>query len=109
MSLLATASAYAQVIPSPRLGKQLYIRNTAGRIVERLQPDGDRYDVFEINHDFTPIGTAEMLGPRMVIYDRNRNIVATIRAELLPPNSDLSVITIVRDRAGHPIGVLERY
>jgi hypothetical protein len=45
----------------------------------------------------------------MAIYDLNDNVVATMRAELLPPDSGLSIITIVRDRDGHPIGFLERY
>jgi hypothetical protein len=109
LTVLAAVPAHAQVIPGPENGKELYIRNQNGRIVERLRPNGHRYDVFEYAGRLAPIGTAELFGPRMVIYDLNHNVVATLRAELLPPNSDLSVITVVRDRAGHPIGLLERY
>lgn len=106
---MAVCPAYAQVIPDPSAGRQLYIRNNVGKIIERLQPNGSRYDVYDMKRQSLPIGYAKMLGRRMTIYDLNDNVVATMRAELLPPGSDLSIITIVRDRDGHPIGFLERY
>jgi hypothetical protein len=99
---------HAQVIPSPRAGQQLYVRNSAGKIVERLQPNGDQYDVIDTRQS-TRTGYAVLIGRRMVIYDLNNNIVATVRAELLPPDANLSAITIVRDTHGHSIGVLEHY
>lgn len=101
--------ADAQVIPDPAAGRPLYIRDRNGKIVERLQPDGNQYDVYDSQRQLTPIGHARLLGRRMVIYDLQDNIVATMRAELLPPDSPLSVITVVRDAQGHPIGLLERH
>jgi hypothetical protein len=106
---IAVPPAAAQVIPDPRAGRQLYISNKVGKIIERLQPNGDRYDVYDVKRQSLPIGYAKLLGRRMAIYDLNDNVVATMRAELLPPDSGLSIITIVRDRDGHPIGFLERY
>jgi hypothetical protein len=107
--MLAALPASAQTVPPPEAGHQLYIRDRAGKLIERLQPDGHQYEVFDIGRFSLPIGHARMLGRRMVIYDRQNHIVATVRAELPPPDSDLSVITIVRNTAGHPIGLLERY
>lgn len=109
LTALGALPADAQVIPDPAAGKSLYIRDRNGKVVERLQPDGDQYDVYDSQRQFTPIGHARLLGRRMVIYDMQDNIVATMRAELLPPDSPLSVITIVRDAQGHPIGLLERH
>jgi len=106
---LAAGAAQAQVIPDPTAGKQLYIRNKAGRVIERLQPVGDRYNVYDMKRQFTPIGYAKILGRRLVIYDMNHQPMASVRAELMPPDTDLSAISIVRDRDGHPIGLLERY
>jgi hypothetical protein len=106
---IAAIPAKAQVIPDPAAGKSLYIRDRNGKIVERLQPDGNQYDVYDSQRQFMPIGHARLLGRRMVIYDMQDNIVATMRAELLPPDSPLSVITVVRDAQGHPIGLLERH
>lgn len=108
-TLGAAVPAAAQVIPDPSAGKQLYIRNKAGRVIERLQPVGDRYDVYDMKKQFSPIGYAEIIGKRLIIYDMNNHPTASVRAELLPPDSDLSVISIVRDRDGHPIGLLERH
>lgn len=104
-----TLPAHAQTVPPPEAGHQLYIRDRDGKLIERLQPDGNQYEVFDMRHLSLPIGHARMLGRRMVIYDRRNHVVATVRAELPPPDSDLSVITVVRDADGHPIGLLERY
>ena len=106
---IAAFPAHAQVIPDPRAGHQLYVRNTIGQLIQRLQPDGDRYDVYDVKRQSGLVGYAKMLGRRLTIYDLSDNVVATMRAELLPPGSGMSVITIVRDRDGHPIGFLERY
>lgn len=101
--------ALAQTVPPPEAGHQLYIRDRGGKLIERLQPNGNQYEVFDIRRFSMPIGHARMLGGRMVIYDRENHVVGTVRAELPPPDSDLSVITVVRDAGGHPIGLLERY
>lgn len=106
---LITLPALAQTVPPPQAGHQLYIRDRGGKLIERLQPVGNQYEVFDMRHFSLPIGHARMLGQRMIIYDRQDRVVATVRAELPPPDSDLSVITIVRDADGHPIGLLERY
>jgi hypothetical protein len=112
--LLLSAGAWAvpaaaQIIPDPSLNKTLYIRNKAGKIVERLQPHGEQYDVYDAKRQFAPIGYAKIIGRRLVMYDINNNITATARAEMVPPDSGLTAITIVRDRSGHEIGMLERY
>lgn len=107
--LFVAGPVSAQVIPSPTAGRQLYVRNNAGQIIERLQPDGDRYSVFNIKRLLTPVGYAKLLGRRLVIYDLNDHPIASARAELLPPDSSLAAITIVRDSHGQAIGVLERY
>ena len=107
---LFSAVAEAQVIPSPAQGRQLFIRNRQGTLVERLQPNGNQYDVYDTRRSrFSRIGYAKLLGRRMVIYDLNNRVAATMRPELLPPDSPLPVITIVRDPNGHAIGTLERY
>lgn len=108
-AMLVALPALAQTVPPPEAGHQLYIRDRAGKLIERLQPDGNQYEVFDMRRFSLPIGHARMLGRRMVIYDRQNHIVATVRAELPPPDSDLSVITVVRDADGRPIGLLERY
>ena len=101
--------AIAQVIPEPSAGHQLYIRDKGGKVIERLQPNGDKYDVYDVRRSLLPMGYAKVLGRRMVVYDLQNNIIATMRAELLPPDSDLALITIVRDPQGHPMGLLERH
>jgi hypothetical protein len=107
--LAAAVPTHAQVIPDPNRGYQLYIRNIAGRVVERLQPVGDRYDLYDLKRQFTPIGYAKILGRRLIIYNMNNHPIASVRAELLPPDSSLAAISIVRDNHGQAIGVLEHY
>lgn len=99
----------AQIIPDPAANRTLYVRNNTGKIIERLAPHGDQYDVYDVARTLLPSGYAKLLGTRLIIYDRFNNVVATARAELLPPDAGLSVISVVRDRTGHPIGYLERY
>jgi len=108
-SLLLATSAFAQLIPSPSANRQLYIRNNNGKVIERLSPRLNQYDVFDMRRGTTPIGVAKILGQRLIIYDLNNHMMASVRAELLPPDSNLAIISIVRDRNGHPIGMLERY
>jgi len=108
-TLLLVAPAFAQVIPSPSANRQLYIRNNNGKIIERLSPRLNQYDVFDTRRGMAPIGIAKILGQRLIIYDLNNHMMASVRAELLPPDSNLSIISIVRDSNGHPIGMLERY
>lgn len=84
---LVTLPTLAQTVPPPGAGHPLYIRDRGGKLIERLQPDGDQYDVFDMQHFSVPIGHARMLGRRMVIYDRQNHVVATVRAELPPPDS----------------------
>jgi hypothetical protein len=103
------APVHAQTIPDPSGNRTLYIRNKAGVNIERLSPNQDHYDVFDLKHQFTVIGYAKMLGQRLIIYDLKNHIVATARAELLPRDSNLADITTVRDSRGNPIGVLARY
>lgn len=109
VAILASAPAIAQVIPDPSAGRQLYIADNNGKVIERLQPHGRVYDVYDVRRSLMPVGYARVLGRRMVVYDMQNNIVATMRAELLPPDTPLSVITVVRDPEGHPIGLLERH
>jgi hypothetical protein len=107
--LLAAPPAFGQVIPGPGADLTLAVRNPGGKVIERLQPDGDHYDVFDAEHSFIPVGRAELRGERLVILDREGNIVATARPELLPPDSGLEDITVVRNDEGAPIGTLGRY
>lgn len=104
---LPAVAAMAQVIPAPEMGRTLFISNQNHKTIERLQPHGDQYDVFDIRR-FALVGYAKLLGNRMIVYDLRNNIVATMRAELLPPNSPLSWITVVRDPDGRAIGFLQR-
>jgi hypothetical protein len=109
LAVILAGPVRAQTIPDPSADRELFIHDKAGKTIERLYPHGDRYDVFDLKHQFEVVGYATMLGQRLIIYDFHDNIVATARAELLPPDSDLEDITIVRDRRGHPIGTLARY
>jgi hypothetical protein len=106
--LVLSLPALGQVIPRPGAGHDLFIRDRNGKVIERLVPDGDHYDVFDAQHDFIPLGRADMMGQRLVITDRNGHVLATARPELLPPDSALDDITVVRSAAGKPIGTLGR-
>ncbi|MGH6988896.1 MAG: hypothetical protein ACREFD_08250 [Stellaceae bacterium] len=110
MSLwLVASAAFGQVVPGPGAGRTLVIRNRQGKVIESLRPHGNHYDVFSAQQGFIPAGRAEMRGQRLVIYDRHGNIVATARPELLPPDSPLEDITVVRNTHGAPIGTIGRY
>lgn len=107
LALLFALPAAAQVIPAPQMGRTLFITDQNQKVVERLQPAGDHYDVFDVRR-FKTIGHAKLLGRRLIVYDLRNHIVATMRAEFLPPDSPLTLITVVRDANGHAIGFLGR-
>jgi hypothetical protein len=109
LTAIFAAPAHAQTIPPPSAQRQLYIYDKAGKTIESLTPNYDHYEVFDFAHRYKAVGYARMLGQRLIIYDLDNNIVATARAELLPPDSNLRDITTVRDRRGRPIGTLARY
>ncbi len=89
------------------MGRMLFITDQNQKVVERLQPAGDHYDVIDLRQ-FKLIGHAKPLGRRMIVYDLHNKIIATMRAEMLPPDSPLTLITVVRDPDGHAIGFLGR-
>jgi hypothetical protein len=101
--------ALGQVIPSPASGRTLAVRNLEGKVIERLRPEGNHYQVFDAQHRFIPAGRAELWGQKLVIFGRDGKVVATARPELLPPDSPLKDITVVRNADGAPIGTLGRY
>ena len=105
---IASGPAFGQVIPGPGAGRDLFIRDRTGKVIEHLHPDGDHYDFFTAQNSFILAGRAELTGPRLVIYDAEGRIVATARPELLPPDSPLYDITTVRNADGDLIGTLGR-
>jgi hypothetical protein len=106
---VAAGAAHAQIIPEPSQDKVLYVRDLDNKVVERLVPHRDRYDLFDPNRGGVAIGYAKMIDRRLEFFDKTDKVTAVARPELLPPESELSAIAVVRDQTGNKLGTLSRY
>jgi polysaccharide biosynthesis protein PslE len=105
---LAAAPTIAKGVDllDPDYGRRLAVRGTNDKVVEVLVPTQGRF----MRHSATgePLGWAKRVGRTLMFYDLDGHVTATARRELLPINSSLSGIAILRDPLGHPIGAISR-
>jgi hypothetical protein len=115
IAMVAAASAFlraeagAEILPDPAANHIYTIRDNSGRVVELLVPKRDHFDIFASERGTELLGHTRRLGDRLLLYDRQNRLVASIRPELLPPESEISAIAVVRDTLGNQIGLLSRY
>ena len=107
--LFAALPARSQVLPDPSVNRTYLIRAPGGTIIYHLIPRRDHYEVFGRKSRVFAAGVAKRLGNRLIIYNLRSQVIGIVRPELLPPDSELSAIAIVRDAEGNQIGILARY
>jgi len=107
--LAPAIQASAQAIPDPAANKELVIRDIDGTVIETLVPHGDRYDIFDSRRGGRPDGYMKRVGRQLMLYDRDDQPAGRVTGEMLPPDSDLSALAVVRDSLGRKIGTLFRY
>lgn len=103
-----TAPADAQVIPDPHAGKTYVVRDASGKIVERLIPDGDQFQLIDPIQQ-KRIGWVKKLSSRLIFYNMSGHTIGTAKFELLPAGTSVGAIAVVRDPLGRMIGLLGRY
>jgi hypothetical protein len=55
------------------------------------------------------LGWATRVGSTLAFYNREGRETATARRELLPPNTGMGVLAVLRDLSGNPIGTIARH
>ena len=105
---MAASPAHAQIMPDPHAGKSYVVRDAAGKIIQRLMPDGEQFGLID-SHAQKRIGWVKKLGPRLMFYNMLGRVTGIAKFELLPAGASISTVAIVRDPLGRLIGTLSRY
>ena len=115
LPLLVMLVAAAVVVPrialgfdrlDPGYGRGLVVRDQSGQASEYLYPQNGRFE--RTSRNGKNLGWATRVGSTLAFYNREGRETATARRELLPPNTGMGVLAVLRDLSGHPIGTIAR-
>lgn len=109
VALFIAHAATAQTLPDPSINLSYVVRGPSKVVIWILVPRRDHYEIFNRYEHFNPLGTARRVGSRLMIYDRFNHVMGSIRPELLPPDSEMSAVAVVRNSTGQQIGILSRF
>ncbi len=101
--------ARAELLPDPSVNLSYVVRGPSKVVLWLFIPRRDHYEIFNRFNHITPVGTARRVASRMILYDQYGHIMGSIRPELLPPDSEMSAVAVVRDGVGKEIGILSRF